>query len=611
LVTVPSFQEKQFREYEDMRERLITFILLSLLVVSGCEENEYTIHMRYDGDGVIRKVVCSANMPPGIHAKLQKLYSRQVDANSYEGSFGENLLEDVGGFGRNLHLSNPMGDAYIYVERFRGDDAQALDIEKAFDASDHLVDLVIDWLEFELGSNANFERLKAFCNAELREDVKNLVVYMWMVNRIHDSQEKDLAARMLLYLYEREYFTITDISNIAASTDQEAWILSYVRRLIAKKLGYSNAEEAGKELAFLQDQNTVQQSASRFLASPKMYKRVLQAARAKSGDPNLVISPKLFDDFNDIGEEMFEGYGIELETLFIRFDIFGGSPDKVNVKLDCPRKPFETNGEWDEATRQVSWSSRITDEKLPFMCYATIGEPNAEFQKKHFGRVILEDEELVEYSFCYKVLKEDQSGEWDEFLVSLDPNQEVESRVESFRFQNAPPPSPDSDGEVKLLSDLPRNLIVEGLKMKKKDQQESDSQKSAQAQQQSFRVHSIGRVVKKDGRTFLELDKRYEAGLKGLEKHSYVDVVYWFDKNDTPEKRAILEVHPGGDEKNPLTGVFATHSPFRPNLIAISKCDIISIKENVIEIKEIDAFDGSPVLDLKGDFFGFYKPNTK
>ena len=126
-----------------------------------------------------------------------------------------------------------------------------------------------------------------------------------------------------------------------------------------------------------------------------------------------------------------------------------------------------------------------------------------------------------------------------------------------------------------------------------------------------FKAYPIGKVEKKDGRTFIVLEREYEAGLKGLEKHSYVHVIYWFDRNDTPEKRAILQVHPRGDKNNPLTGVFATHSPFRPNLIAISKCDIVSIKENVIEIKDIDAFDGSPVLDLKGDFFRFYKTNTK
>lgn len=121
----------------------------------------------------------------------------------------------------------------------------------------------------------------------------------------------------------------------------------------------------------------------------------------------------------------------------------------------------------------------------------------------------------------------------------------------------------------------------------------------------SYKVNPIGKVERRDGKTFIVLDKKYEAGLKGLEKQSYVHVVYWFDKNDTPEKRAVLQVHPRGDKNNPLTGVFATHSPFRPNLIAISKCDIISIKGNVIEIKDIDALDGSPVLDLKGDFLGF------
>ena len=120
-----------------------------------------------------------------------------------------------------------------------------------------------------------------------------------------------------------------------------------------------------------------------------------------------------------------------------------------------------------------------------------------------------------------------------------------------------------------------------------------------------FEVYPIGRIERKDERTFIVIDKAYEAGVLGLERHDYVHVVYWFDRNDTPEKRAILQVHPRGDKNNPLTGVFATHSPFRPNLIAISRCDIVAVRKNVIEIKDIDAFDGSPVLDLKGDFFRF------
>ena len=131
-----------------------------------------------------------------------------------------------------------------------------------------------------------------------------------------------------------------------------------------------------------------------------------------------------------------------------------------------------------------------------------------------------------------------------------------------------------------------------------------------QIAEQTFNVYPIGRVVREGGKTMIVLEKEYLPALLGLDKHKHVHVVYWFDKNDTPSKRAILQVHPRGDKNNPLTGVFATHSPFRPNLIAISRCEVISVKDNVIEIKDIDAFDNTPVIDLKGDFFYYYKPAT-
>jgi tRNA-Thr(GGU) m(6)t(6)A37 methyltransferase TsaA len=76
-------------------------------------------------------------------------------------------------------------------------------------------------------------------------------------------------------------------------------------------------------------------------------------------------------------------------------------------------------------------------------------------------------------------------------------------------------------------------------------------------------------------------------------------VLYWFDRNDSPEKRTILQVHPRGDPERPLRGVFATRSPFRPNLIAISEVRVLAVRDNIIEIDAIDAFADTPVLDLK------------
>lgn len=114
-----------------------------------------------------------------------------------------------------------------------------------------------------------------------------------------------------------------------------------------------------------------------------------------------------------------------------------------------------------------------------------------------------------------------------------------------------------------------------------------------------FKMHPIGRVEKTEDRTTIVLDKEYEPGLLGLDGFSHVCVFWWFDRNDTPQRRAVLQVHPRGDKNNPLTGVFATRSPVRPNLIALTMCKIVAVRDNMVEVEKIDAFDGTPVLDMK------------
>jgi tRNA-Thr(GGU) m(6)t(6)A37 methyltransferase TsaA len=116
---------------------------------------------------------------------------------------------------------------------------------------------------------------------------------------------------------------------------------------------------------------------------------------------------------------------------------------------------------------------------------------------------------------------------------------------------------------------------------------------------ENFQIFPIGVVKKTKQTTAIEIYKKYEDALLGLHQFSHLIVCYWFHKNDTAEERNILQVHPRGDQRNPLTGVFATRSPVRPNLIGISICKILSIDGNIIHIDKIDAFDGSPVIDLK------------
>jgi tRNA-Thr(GGU) m(6)t(6)A37 methyltransferase TsaA len=115
----------------------------------------------------------------------------------------------------------------------------------------------------------------------------------------------------------------------------------------------------------------------------------------------------------------------------------------------------------------------------------------------------------------------------------------------------------------------------------------------------TYEVNPIGWVRKTDGRTIIEVDRQYQPALLGVDQLNAIWVLYWFDRNDTPEQRAILQVHPRANPENPLRGVFATRAPVRPNLIALSRCRIISVQENIIEIDSIDAFPDTPVLDIK------------
>jgi tRNA-Thr(GGU) m(6)t(6)A37 methyltransferase TsaA len=117
--------------------------------------------------------------------------------------------------------------------------------------------------------------------------------------------------------------------------------------------------------------------------------------------------------------------------------------------------------------------------------------------------------------------------------------------------------------------------------------------------QTEFRLYSIGRIVNADTTCRIEVDEKYSDAFLGLEQFSHVDVFYWLHENDQPAGRGVLRVHPRGDKANPLTGVFATRSPLRPNPIAVTRCRIIAVAGSTLTIDAIDARDGSPLIDIK------------
>ena len=64
-------------------------------------------------------------------------------------------------------------------------------------------------------------------------------------------------------------------------------------------------------------------------------------------------------------------------------------------------------------------------------------------------------------------------------------------------------------------------------------------------------------------------------------------------------RRDVLQVHPRGNRDVPLTGVFATRSPDRPNPVGLHRVTVLEVAEQRLRVAPIEAIDGTPVVDIK------------
>ena len=89
--------------------------------------------------------------------------------------------------------------------------------------------------------------------------------------------------------------------------------------------------------------------------------------------------------------------------------------------------------------------------------------------------------------------------------------------------------------------------------------------------------------------------RRYVAGLYKLNHFNHVWILFGFDRTD----ETLMSVHPRHDPSKPLVGVFASRSPTRPNKIGLTLVELVSIRDNIVTVRGLDAFDRSPVFDIK------------
>jgi tRNA-Thr(GGU) m(6)t(6)A37 methyltransferase TsaA len=94
---------------------------------------------------------------------------------------------------------------------------------------------------------------------------------------------------------------------------------------------------------------------------------------------------------------------------------------------------------------------------------------------------------------------------------------------------------------------------------------------------------------------WLEIDESIADALDGIEVGDELLLFTWLHLG----RREVLKVHPRGDPDNPLTGVFATRSPHRPNPIGLHRVSVLERDGSRLRVGPLEAIDGTPVLDIK------------
>jgi tRNA-Thr(GGU) m(6)t(6)A37 methyltransferase TsaA len=113
------------------------------------------------------------------------------------------------------------------------------------------------------------------------------------------------------------------------------------------------------------------------------------------------------------------------------------------------------------------------------------------------------------------------------------------------------------------------------------------------------KTEAVGDEVKDKSRTSqIVLSDNLVEALDGITGFSHLFVLFWLSQIPD-EQRMIMKVHPRGRMDMPLLGVFATRTNLRPNPIGLTLVELLKVEGNTLTVRGLDAFDGTPILDIK------------
>ena len=94
---------------------------------------------------------------------------------------------------------------------------------------------------------------------------------------------------------------------------------------------------------------------------------------------------------------------------------------------------------------------------------------------------------------------------------------------------------------------------------------------------------------------WVEVNSAVAEALEDISVGNEIILITWFHK----AHRDILKLHPRRDKSKPMTGVFSTRSPDRPNPLGLHRVTVLEITGDRLKVRPIEAIDGTPVVDIK------------
>ena len=435
-----------------MRKTLLLLVAVIPLIGQDCIGVHYEVTVEPDRDGCKRTVKARSSqevrdaegktanklMPAKDELKrIAALYGQAAPkGDTVTGRFAYQAPSDVGGAGFYARFDSPLGTTWGYVERVRGNDDLASQIDRIRKGADETVPLLSGWFRAELGDSPQADKLCAFIDGPFRRDVENIALYFWAgkFSSDHAGPDKgrseaarnDLWARMAAYVLERGYIRPADLPVLirAGKTETAGPAFMLIQRLAATKMGVPADQAIPRSLAFLADPETARTSLSTYLAGTEQYRKLIATHQRENPQPDKAAQAP---DPMGVLEDPLSALAVPLWGFMAR-------PDAVKLSLRTTVEPTGHNGTWDPAAGKVNWASTVRKDdeaqaQLPAVFWALWDKPDVAFQTKHFGKGILGGQKLARYCLWYKGLTPAEARQWDAIIAVLKPGDDLKAKL--------------------------------------------------------------------------------------------------------------------------------------------------------------------------------------